>query len=431
MNELLAGGGCGVREDTDASFKYGHALLSKLRWIKSDSEIHIPVISYDHADQTLRGLGFASDRRKLKNLCLRRSKQIKELDDSNKVVRVWTLVSQPSVVSSLQDGASLLDLMEQPIQSVPIYGAAGSFGAQAVTAVTSGAASSSHPAAAGVGGVLAPTTARATAPTQVRSGEVLKPNSVHACARCPSRASPPPSADATQLFDLALPGCCCSWSWRRRHAHRRRGDHSAACALSERAPTQTLCVHAAPPVLCPSASGLDFWLIFLLPGCCCCYWRRRPRARRRWADRCAAGALPEHAQRRHAQTPRLCMHRRRARPVLRFRAPSLLLLLAMPSSRPPRLGRSPRRRYALRARSNRNTLHARPRCPSPLRIPTSLALSATINFSFDLALPGCCCCWRRRRPRAHRRRGDCSVAGTLSQCAQTQTLCVHAAPPVL
>ena len=173
MNELLAGGGCGVREDTDASFKYGHALLSKLRWIKSDSEIHIPVISYDHAIKTLKDLGYALDRTKLKNLCLRRSKQIKELDDSNNVLRVWTLASQPSVVSSLQDGASLLDLVEQPVQTTnwSLGGASGEFGAQAETAVTSGAGSSSpmYPDA----GILAPAAPEMMPPSHVHFWSTL------------------------------------------------------------------------------------------------------------------------------------------------------------------------------------------------------------------------------------------------------------------
>ena len=60
MNELLADG-CGVREDVDSSFRYGHATLSKLRWIKSDSETYIPVISYDHAIQTLKDLAPVAD----------------------------------------------------------------------------------------------------------------------------------------------------------------------------------------------------------------------------------------------------------------------------------------------------------------------------------------------------------------------------------
>ena len=62
--------------------------------------------------------------------------------------------------------------------------------------------------------------------------------------------------------------------------------------------------------------------------------------------------------------------------TFRSRAPRLLLLLALAgSSRPPPPGRLLRRRYALPARSNQHTWHARPRCPSR----ASPALSADVT----------------------------------------------------
>ena len=159
MDELLAGGS-GTREDVESSFKYGHAQLWKLRWIRSDSGVYVPVLSYDMAVKTLGDLGYKVERVQLKNLCLRRAKKIKELDAQKNVVRVWTLASQPSAVSSLQCGASLLGLVDQPL---PTYQGVG---AQTVTGFApTGATSSSQAAAASAGGgahmpaALGPTTA--------------------------------------------------------------------------------------------------------------------------------------------------------------------------------------------------------------------------------------------------------------------------------
>ena len=83
----------------------------------------MPIISYDNAVKALSELGYNVDRGKLKNLCLGRSKAIKEKDDRDKVVRVWTMASQPSSVKSLRDGASLLGLVDEPVQSLIDYGA--------------------------------------------------------------------------------------------------------------------------------------------------------------------------------------------------------------------------------------------------------------------------------------------------------------------
>ena len=60
MDELLAGGS-GKREDVNSSFKYGHAQLCKLRWIRSDAGVFMPIISYDNAVKALSELGYNVD----------------------------------------------------------------------------------------------------------------------------------------------------------------------------------------------------------------------------------------------------------------------------------------------------------------------------------------------------------------------------------
>jgi len=106
MDELVGSG----REGVDGGFKYNHTLLASLRWMKSDSGIIMPVLSYDHAVTYLENLKMTLDHTKLKYLMLKRTQKLKEVDASGKVVRIWKKIDAPSIIYGLLDGSSLYGL---------------------------------------------------------------------------------------------------------------------------------------------------------------------------------------------------------------------------------------------------------------------------------------------------------------------------------
>ena len=106
MKELLGNG----REGVCSGFKYNHALLGSLRWIKSDSGVIMPVLSYDHAVKYLKEREITLNRNKLKDVVLGRTQKLKEVDASGKVVRIWKKIGLPRVIYALADGTSLYGL---------------------------------------------------------------------------------------------------------------------------------------------------------------------------------------------------------------------------------------------------------------------------------------------------------------------------------